>query len=222
MENYIVKVLHVSPVTHDVKRIVVEKPDGYEFVPGQATEVAINKPGWEEKKRPFTFTSLADAKDLEFTIKIYKNHHGVTEHIGMLIPGDEIILHDVWGAISYKGKGTFIAGGAGITPFIAILRDLYRKHELQGNTLLFSNKTYSDIILKEEFEKMLGQNFHNILTREILPGYWNKRIDENYLKSQITDFNQHFYICGPEKFTLSIQEMLSNLGAQSDAIIIEK
>jgi predicted ferric reductase len=37
--------------------------------------------------------------------------------------GDELIIRDVWGAIEYKGE-VFIAGGAGVTPFIAILRQL--------------------------------------------------------------------------------------------------
>jgi ferredoxin-NADP reductase len=45
-------------------------------------------------------------------------------------PGDQLIIRDVWGAITYKGKGVFIAGGAGITPFISIFRDLSARNEL--------------------------------------------------------------------------------------------
>ncbi len=44
---------------------------------------------------------------------------------------DELILHDVYGAISYKGEGVFIAGGAGVTPFISILRHLESKKKLE-------------------------------------------------------------------------------------------
>jgi ferredoxin-NADP reductase len=40
-----VRVIAADLLTHDVKRIIVEKPEGYSFEPGQATEVAINKPG---------------------------------------------------------------------------------------------------------------------------------------------------------------------------------
>jgi len=35
-------------VTHDVKRFIVEKPEGFSFKPGQATEIAINKEGLKE------------------------------------------------------------------------------------------------------------------------------------------------------------------------------
>jgi ferredoxin-NADP reductase len=47
MESYTVKILETEFVTHDVKRFRVEKPDGCEFKPGQATEVTIK--GMEDK-----------------------------------------------------------------------------------------------------------------------------------------------------------------------------
>ena len=65
-----VKILKVEPVTHDVRRFTVEKPEGFRFEPGQATLVSINKPEWQQEKRPFTFTSLNDWPELEFTIKM--------------------------------------------------------------------------------------------------------------------------------------------------------
>jgi ferredoxin-NADP reductase len=200
----------------------VEKPDGYTFVPGQATEVAINKPEWKNEKRPFTFTSLNEWPYLEFTIKGYPSHKGVTDALHKLSAGDELLLHDVWGAISYKGEGVFVAGGAGITPFIAIFRQLYKDNKIEGNKLIFSNKTSSDIILKDEFEKMLGNNFIKVLTEESVPGIYNKRIDKQYLKDTIKNFNQHFYVCGPEKFTEAITNDLVELGADVQEVVIEK
>jgi len=48
MEEHIVKITAIHQVTHDVKSFRLEKPDNYKFVPGQATEITINKPGWEK------------------------------------------------------------------------------------------------------------------------------------------------------------------------------
>jgi ferredoxin-NADP reductase len=59
-------------------------------------------------------------------------------------------LHDVFGAIAYKGQGVFIAGGAGVTPLICIFRNLQLKNEIRGNMLIFANKTKEDIILKTD------------------------------------------------------------------------
>jgi len=218
-EKHIVNILSVESDTHDVKRFRVEKPKGYTFVPGQATEVTINKEGWLDKRNPFTFTSLNAWDFLEFTIKIYDKHQEVTHQLGLLKPGDQLILHDVWGAIQYKGEGTFIAGGAGVTPFIAIFRQLHEEKSIGGNKLLCSNKTVGDIILKDEFSEMLGGNFINTITNESAPGYDHGRIDEAYLKEKIQDFNQEFYVCGPDEMISSIQQALNNLGAS--AITVE-
>lgn len=78
MEHHIVTVKSIGKVTHDVLGIATTKPDGYLYNPGQATEIAINKPGWEEERRPFTFTNLQNDDHLEFTIKTYPERKGVT------------------------------------------------------------------------------------------------------------------------------------------------
>jgi predicted ferric reductase len=84
-------------------KVVVEKPVGLSYQPGQAADVAINKQGWEQEIRPFTFTSLPDEKYIEFAIKTYPSHNGVTKQLLSLVAGDELIIGDVFGDIRYKG-----------------------------------------------------------------------------------------------------------------------
>lgn len=222
MGEFTVKILSIEKITHDVNKIKIERPVGYNFIPGQAADVSINTQKLKNEKRPFTFTGLSEWNNLEFIIKSYKDHNGVTRKIGELKPNDELIISDPWGAIRYKGKGTFIAGGAGITPFIAILRDLNNKNKLAGNMLFFSNKTEKDIILKNELYDMLGNNFINLLTREKNKDYYFGRIDEAFLRTQIPDINQNFYVCGPEDFVQNINSILLKLGAKTDSIVFEK
>jgi ferredoxin-NADP reductase len=224
----ITKILMTEFVTHDVKRFVLEKPEGYIFTPGQATDVAINQKGWEDKTHPFTFTSLNDDLVLEFTIKgypisEYPNHEGMTEKLHTLLPGDELILEDPWGTINYKGKGVFIAGGAGITPFIAIFRQLERDRELKGNKLFFSNKTSKDIILEKEFVEMFEKDDLVLtLTYEEKKDYVHGRIGEKFLKTRIKDFSQHFYVCGPSAMVKEVKSILKSLGASSDSVVFEE
>jgi len=220
--EHVVKIISIKQVTHNVKRFRLEKPGGYHFVPGQATEVSINSPEWKEEKRPFTFTSLNEDPFLEFTIKIYSDHDGVTNALGSLDIDDELIIGDVWGAISYQGQGYFIAGGAGITPFIAILRQLKMQNLVEGNTLFFSNRTSDDIILKDELVDILGANAIFITTQEKSSPYEHGKIDEAFLKMHIDDFSKHFYVCGPDKMISDISSILSRLGAKADAVVFEK
>ena len=221
MEEHIVKILDIKQITHDVKRFRVEKPAEYLFIPGQATELSINTPELRDMKRPFTFTCLNTEPYLEFTIKIYPSHNGVTNELGKLRTGTELIIRDVWGAISYKGKGIFIAGGAGITPFIAILRDLQMKNEIPGNMLIFANKTKADIILEEEFRALLGSAFINILSDEEVHGYYHGMINEEFLKSSIPDFKTKFYVCGPPPMMDSVMKQLADLGVGKNPITLE-
>ncbi len=221
MEN-IVKVKSVEKATHDVLRIVIEKPAQYAFNPGQATEIAINKEGWQKEVRPFTFTCLPDADYLEFTIKTYPSHKGVTNELLNLKPNDELILGDSWGTIGYKGEGTFIAGGAGVTPFICIFRHLHSKGEIGNNKLIFANKGKADIINEAEFKEMLGKNFINILSGEKADEYAQGFITEDFLKQCGIDPKKHVYVCGPPPMMDAIEQQLLNLGIDKQLIVKEE
>jgi len=222
MEQHIVKIKSIDHITHDVLRIVTEKPQQYTFTPGQATEVSINKKGWQNEKRPFTFTSLPEDDYLEFTIKTYPSHKSMTNEILRLKKDNELILHDVFGAINYKGEGVFIAGGAGVTPFISIFRYLHSKNEIGECKLIFANKKHDDIILEQEFKKLLGNNFINILSEEKANGYANGLITMDFLQDNFGGINQYFYLCGPPPMIEFVEKQLQDLNVGEKHIIKEE
>lgn len=222
MKQHFVKIKSIKHINHDVLKIVAEKPQDYNFIPGQATEIAINKNGWQKEKRPFTFTSLPNNDYLEFTIKTYPSHKSVTNELLQLKKDDELILHDVFGAISYKGEGVFIAGGAGVTPFISIFRYLESKKETGDNKLIFANKTKEDIILAREFENILDNNFINILSDEEVNGYAHGLITEEFLKPHIKNSIKYVYMCGPPPMMEAIEKQLKNLNVDEKLIVKEE
>jgi ferredoxin-NADP reductase len=221
MGQHIVKIKSIKRVTHDVLRIVTDKPPAYTFVSGQATDVSINNTDWKDEKRPFTFTCLPDNNYIEFTIKTYPSHQSVTNQLLQLNMDDELILHDVFGDIAYKGEGVFIAGGAGVTPFISIFRHLQSKNEIRNNKLIFANKTKDDIILEEEFKNMLGKNFINILSDEKIDGYANGFITEDFLKANINDPSKYIYLCGPPPMMDAVEKILAHLKVNEKLIVKE-
>ncbi|OGU23296.1 MAG: flavodoxin reductase [Hydrogenophilales bacterium RIFOXYD1_FULL_62_11] len=221
--NYTVNLLMSQFVTHDVKRFIVSKPSGYSVMPGQGVELAINRPGLSEQGRPFTPTGLAADRVLEFTIKGYANHaDGVTRLLHQLEPGAELLMSEPFGTISYQGPGVFIAGGAGVTPFLAILRDLARRGELGGQTLIFSNKTPRDVICEQELRHLLGERCLLLCTAADAPGYAHRRIDRAYLEEKISDFDQRFYVCGPPPFMEAVNAALTGLGTRVESLVFER
>lgn len=211
----------ITYLNHNVVHLVAQRPKNFTFRPGQATELALAHPKWKDEKRPFTFTGLPEEDALEFVIKVYPDHDGVTEQLPSLEPGDQFIIGDAWGAITYKGPGTFIAGGAGVTPFIAILRNLFQKGEIKGNKLLFANKKERDIFYKEHFENWLGDDFVNILSEEKTDAHAHGRIDSDFIKAQTSDLGSYFYVCGPPEMTKDVVGILRELGVDKDKIVTE-
>lgn len=220
-----VKILNIEKVTHNVRRYTVEKPPGYLFEAGQATELSLDEDGWRDKRHPFTFTALNDWDHLEFTIKSYFNTggDGMTERLFGYRAGQRLILRDPWGTITYKGPGTFIAGGAGVTPFIAILRQLDKDGQLAGHRLIASNRRAEDIILRAEFEAMSGLECTWTVTDDpSAAGVLHERVDEAFLKHHVRDISQNFYLCGPDPMVADLKAALGGLGASADALTWEK
>lgn len=216
-----VTILLTEFVTHDVKRFIVSRPDRFEFESGQGAEVAIDSSRWKDESRPFTPTSLTNDRVLEFTIKRYPEHDGVTEQLHRLKPGDGLLLSEPFGTITYKGPGTFIAGGAGVTPFIAIARQLAADEKLLDHGLIFSNKTPADVICEKEFRHYFADRAILTCTDTSAPGYDDRRIDQSFLEDVVDGFDQRFYVCGPPAFVEDIKYALENLGAETDALLFE-
>lgn len=219
--DFTVTLLMSEFVTHDVRRLVVSRPEGFSFEPGQGVELAIATPGWKEQRRPFTPTSLNEDRVIEFTIKGYPEHNGVTAALHRLSPGATLIMSQPFGTIRYKGPGVFIAGGAGVTPFLAILRSLAAGEALAGQVMIFSNKTPDDIICQKELQHAFGDNLILTCTRSDTHGYSRRRIDKDFIAERITGLDRHFYVCGPPGFMEAVKGALEELGVEPDTVIFE-
>lgn len=221
-DEHTITIRSIERLTHDVRRYQCDKPDGYSFEPGQATMLHLDRDGWRDEERPFTFTSLPQDDHLEFTIKSYPDHDGVTEQIGELVEGDSFVIGDAWGAITDTGPGMFIAGGAGVTPFIAILRKRLTERTLEGCHLVFSNKTEDDIIMRDDWENMDGLATTFIVTEQPESPLSAGRLDESALRDLIDDTDQQFYVCGPDPMVEDINTALESIGVEADGIVLEE
>ena len=214
-----VEIRSIEYLTHNVLRVRVEKPEGMTYKPGQAVNISISKPGWENNVRSLTLTSLPEEDFLEFVVKIIPSIQGTVSQLATADPGDKIFIHEIFGGIHYKGEGIFIAGGSGIAPFIAILKDLERRNIIGNNKLIFANNTKKDIILEEPFRELLGDNFINILSDEKLSDYEHGFINAELIKKHIQDNLEYYYLCGPIPMLDAVEKNLLELGVKKDYII---
>jgi ferredoxin-NADP reductase len=126
--NHEVIILRKKSLNHDVIQFRLERPVEYQFVAGQAIELMLNEPV-SKGPAPFTFTGLNTDAYLELTIKIYEEHRNLTAALAKLNVGDKLTITDPWDSYINKGPGVFLVGGAGITPFVALLRQM----QVEGN-----------------------------------------------------------------------------------------
>ncbi|MEM5584630.1 FAD-binding oxidoreductase [Roseibium sp. AS2] len=211
-------ILKIDQVTHDVKRFRIAEPEAFNYTVGDATEIALDRDGWREETRPFTMTSLPEEKSLEFTIKGYPEHDGVTEKLHQLNEGDSLLLAEPFKTFRYEEPGVFIAGGAGITPFMAIFRHLDKEGKLAGNLLIFANKTSEDIIYRDELDAMDGLKVEHVLSREDTAGTHHGEIDADLLKDLVPDLDKRFYLCGPPPMMEALEEVLKSLDVEPDSV----
>ena len=210
----------IAPVTHDTWHLTFNRPPEFSFDPGQATELAIQKDGLKDEARPFTMISQPDDASLEFVIKSYPEHDGVTEHVPDLGIGDIVEADAPFGAITDHGKGVFLAAGAGITPFIAILKK-HQREGVAGDTLIFSNKTDQDIILKDTWTSMAGVDPVFVVTDQDDTEHRKGQLGKSDLEELVSDLDQPFYICGPGGFVDAMRDALKEMGVKDDRIITE-
>ena len=84
------------------------------------------------------------------------------------------------------------------------------------------NKTAADIINRDEFKEMLGQNFINILSEEESGEFASGFINEEFLKNSGINDHEYIYLCGPIPMMESIEEQLLHLNVNKEMIIKEQ
>src|ERR1041385_3272349 len=194
----------------DTKTIRLKWPEGYDvqFKTGQF--ITLYFPDTPEYKRAYSLSSCAlDRGFYEVTVKRdgkmgtriadwAKQGHTmfVIPPTGRFLPVYEPNKHLVC-----------IAGGSGVTPFRAFVREATKRKLETKITVLYSVRTTNDIIFNDEFHKLELDNpnfdFYVTCTRPHPQDPWTGRrgrITAEWVKEHIHDLaNTVFYACGPHE-----------------------
>jgi len=124
-----------------------------------------------------------------------------------------------------------IAGGSGVTPFRAYVREATRRKLENRITILYSVRTTNDIIFNDEFQQLELKNphfnFFVTCTRLHPADIWTGRrgrIDAAWVKDQILDLpNTVFYACGPNELVEFAERLvLADLHVPREQMKVEK
>ena len=122
-----------------------------------------------------------------------------------------------------------IAGGSGIVPLMAMLRHRAAMNVPPPARLLYSTRTFADIIYRAELERLAavdnGLTVIHTLTRQHPPGWsgGTRRIDRAMLSYLVPpqSTRPHIFICGPTRLVETAAQSLVELGQEPGRIKTE-
>lgn len=122
----------------------------------------------------------------------------------------------------------FLAGGVGITPFMSVIRVLDRIRQNDDNVwLFFGNKTFGDMMFKEELDKLAAENnwLNVVHVLDSQPDFEGEKgfITGDLLKKYLGEVsNYEYFMCGPPVMLTNVTKSLVQSGVSEDSIYSEK
>jgi ferredoxin-NADP reductase len=218
----------------DTKTLRLKWPEGYDvdFKTGQF--ITLYWPDTPSYKRAYSLSSCAlDRGFYEVTVK--RDGKMGTRIVDWAKEGDKLWVIPPTGRFLpvYEPNKHLIcvAGGSGVTPFRAFVREATRRQLDTKITVLYSVRTTNDIIFKDEFRQLAQDNpnfnFYVTCTRLAPEDPWSGRrgrITAAWTREHVHDLpNTVFYACGPNELVENAEKLvLEELKAPKEQMKTEK
>ena len=219
----------------DTKTIRLKWPDGHnpDFKTGQF--ITLYWPDTPNYKRAYSLSSCAlDRGFYEVTVK--RDGKMGTRIVDWAKAGDKMFVIPPVGKFLpvYEPPGKHlicIAGGSGVTPFRAFVREATRRKLDTKITVLYSVRTTRSIIFQDEFRQLEVENpnfnFYVTCTRLDEKDPWQGRrgrVTPEWVKEHVHDLpNTVFYACGPNELVEFAEEVvLHGMGVSKEQMKTEK
>jgi ferredoxin-NADP reductase len=226
----------IKPETANVKSFTLTLPAWMRHRAGQHYDVRLTAEDGYQAQRSYSIASEPEREgEVDLTVERINDGEVSTYMHDVLVPGDRIEVRGpiggyfVWEATMNEPL-LLIAGGSGVVPLMSMIRHRAAAGARNPTTMLYSSRSFEDIIYYNELEKLRSGNqgvqvFHT-LTRSQPPGWqgYARRIDLDILKevAQPLGRSVQVFICGPTLLVESAANSLVKIGVRSDQIRTER
>jgi ferredoxin-NADP reductase len=198
---------------------------------GQHVDVRLTADDGYQAQRSYSIATPADSERLELTIEVLPDGE-VSGYLGEdLHEGDELELRGpiggwfAWGPED-GGPLLLVAGGSGIVPLAAMLRERAAAGSAVPVRLVVSARTEADVFYRVEMERLAGPDLVVTLTRERSPAWAGRRgrVDGPLL-SEVAFApaeEPHVFVCGPTGFVEAVADALVELGHAPERVRTER
>jgi ferredoxin-NADP reductase len=229
----VAEVVEVVPETARVKTLRLNVEDWPGHLPGQHVDVRLTAEDGYQAQRSYSIGSAPGAPTLELTVERLDDGEVSPYLCDELQPGDRFELRGPIGGYfvwepSRGGPLFLVAGGSGVVPFRAMLRDLADQGADIDATLLLSSRSWDDVIYRDELEQLNSGSIRVVhtLTRSQPDGWtgYHRRVDADMLAEAAPAVAEkpQVYVCGPTPFVEAVATALVDLGHEPARIRTER
>ena len=221
--------------TPEVKTLTLALPDWTAHRPGQHYDVRLTAEDGYSAQRSYSVASEPErAGEIDITVERIADGEVSPFLDDTLVVGDRFEVRGpiggyfVWDR-SVGGPLLLVAGGSGVVPLMAMLRHRAAARVTEPARLLYSARTYEQIIYAEELEMLARKDSLTVsyaLTRSQPAGWkgYARRIDDAMLSDVSGPLGSEAlaFICGPTALVEVAADGLERVGLPADRIRTER
>ena len=219
------EIIEARPETPRTKSLFLEVPGWRGHRAGQHVDVRLTAEDGYQAQRSYSIASAPENVRVELVVERLDDGEVSPYLADELRAGDGLELRGPiggWFAWDAKEGGPLllVAGGSGIAPLMAMVRHRKASGSDALVRLLFSSRSYEEIIFREELESLSADDetleVVHTLTRSRPEGWkgYDRRIDEEMLREVAypTEKRPLTFVCGPTPLVETVATALVGLG----------
>jgi ferredoxin-NADP reductase len=226
-------VREIRPETGRVKTLVLDVDGWPGHRAGQHVDIRLTAEDGYQAERSYSIASAPAGSLVELTVELIEDGEVSPYLTEELREGDAFEVRGpvggyfVWDP-SVGGRVLLVGGGSGVVPLAAMARQRAKDRDGVETRLLYSARTYDDIIYRTELDA-LGETHDGFdvvytLTRSHPDGWtgYARRVDPELLADVAPADLARTYVCGPTPFVEAVASALVELGHDPATIRTER
>jgi len=238
LEWQVAKVVSVRQETPRTRTLVLDLPRWQGHRAGQHVDVRLVAEDGYQAQRSYSIASAPEDGTVALTVERLDDGEVSPYLCDVLQPGAGVEVRGPIGGYfvwepRLRSPLALIAGGSGIVPLMAMLREHARAGAIARAAvpvrLLYSARTLDDVIYRAELEQLDDPPHVEValaLTRQAPPGWsgYHRRIDRAMLEavSWPPSAEPDVYVCGPTPLVESVATLLVELGHTASRVRTER
>jgi len=228
-------VLRLIDETPRVKSLVLDVPGWAGRRAGQHLDVRLTAEDGYQTERSYSISSAPAEPHVTLTIERLDDGEVSPYLTDVLHPGDEVeVRGPIGGWFTWRpeegGPLLLVAGGSGVAPLMAMIRQRAAVRSPVPVCLLYSSRTYEEIIFREELDRSAVADgdlmVDYTITRSQPPSWqgYSRRIDRAMLEevAWAPEEPPLIFICGPTPLVESVATLCVGLGYTPERIKTER